>query len=118
MGCVFEWIKRQGGIDQMYANSLKKSTLIYDTIASTNGFYTCPVEPAVRSRMNIPFRIVGGDDALEKQFLAGAESQRMVQLKGHRSVGGIRASLYNAVTVEDAEKLANYMRHFFDTHKK
>lgn len=114
MGRVFEWIKRQGGIDTMYACSLAKSKLIYDVIAESNGFYVCPVDEKYRSRMNLPFRIGSstGDEALEKEFLAGAEAQQMLQLKGHRSVGGIRASLYNAVTVKDAETLAAYMKDF------
>lgn len=120
MGRVFEWIKRQGGINKMYANSLKKATLIYDAIARSNGFYVCPVDTAYRSRMNIPFRIgsVDGDEVLEKQFLSGAEALKMVQLKGHRSVGGIRASLYNAVTIDEAEQLANYMKSFYAANKK
>lgn len=120
MGRNFEWIKRQGGIQKMYSNSNAKSKLIYDVIANSGGFYVCPVDKAYRSRMNVPFRIgsITGDDALEKEFLTGAEALKMVQLKGHRSVGGIRASLYNAVSVDDATKLANYMQTFYDSHKK
>lgn len=116
---VFAWIKRQGGIKQMYENSLKKSNLIYGEIEKSNGFYVCPVDPTYRSRMNVPFRIgsVAGDDALEKKFLAGAAALKMLQLKGHRSVGGIRASLYNAVTVENAEVLAKYMTEFYNNNK-
>lgn len=104
----------------MYANSLAKSQLIYDVIAQSNGFYVCPVEKGYRSRMNLPFRIgsVAGDEALEKDFLVGAEAQQMLQLKGHRSVGGIRASLYNAVSVKDAETLAVYMQEFLKTYQK
>uniref|UniRef100_A0A6B2EFR0 Phosphoserine aminotransferase n=1 Tax=Phlebotomus kandelakii TaxID=1109342 RepID=A0A6B2EFR0_9DIPT len=120
MGRVFAWIKRQGGVKAMYDASIKKSQMIYNEIARSGGFYCCPLNEACRSRMNIPFRIGGlqGDDALEKAFLKGAEARKMVQLKGHRSVGGIRASLYNAVTIEDAETLAKYMRDFFEEHKK
>uniref|UniRef100_A0A1B0D609 phosphoserine transaminase n=1 Tax=Phlebotomus papatasi TaxID=29031 RepID=A0A1B0D609_PHLPP len=97
-----------------------KSQMIYNEIARSGGFYGCPVNEDSRSRMNVPFRIgsIEGDEALEKEFLKGAEARKMVQLKGHRSVGGIRASLYNAVTIEDAEALAKYMREFFEQHKK
>uniref|UniRef100_A0A1L8DZL1 Phosphoserine aminotransferase n=1 Tax=Nyssomyia neivai TaxID=330878 RepID=A0A1L8DZL1_9DIPT len=118
MGRVFEWIKRRGGVDAMYDASIKKSQMIYNEITRSAGFYSCPVQEDSRSRMNVPFRIAQGDDALEKAFLKGAEARKMVQLKGHRSVGGIRASLYNAVTIEEAETLAKYMREFFEEHKK
>lgn len=114
------WIKRNGGVDAMYANSLKKSQLIYDLIESSDGFFTCPIEKRYRSRMNVVFRVGGGDgdEQLEKDFLKGAEQLKMLQLKGHRSVGGIRASLYNAVTLEDTETLYNYMKSFHSQYKK
>lgn len=114
-----KWIKKMGGINTMSENSLKKSTLVYGAIEESAGFYTCPVEKAYRSRMNAVFRVGvgGGDEALEKEFLKGAEALGMVQLKGHRSVGGIRASLYNAVTLEDTETLVNYMKTFSSKHK-
>lgn len=120
MGRVFEWIKRQGGIDAMNNNSLKKSMLIYDTINESNNFYYCPVDIKVRSRMNIPFRIGSpqGDENLEKEFLKAADAEGMIQLKGHRSVGGIRASLYNAITFEETEKLAKFMKNFIIGNKK
>lgn len=104
----------------MYSNSLKKSQLIYKAIENSNGFYSCPVEQKSRSRMNVPFRAggTGGDEAIEKEFLKGAEAVGMLQLKGHRSVGGIRASLYNAVTLEDTETLAKYMYEFYEKNKK
>lgn len=120
MGRVFAWIKRHGGVDEMYRQSMVKSELIYDVIAKSSGFYYCPVDKKVRSRMNVPFRIGGanGDEELEKQFLKGAEALGMQQLKGHRSVGGIRASLYNAVTVEEATALQQYMLDFLKKHQK
>lgn len=68
--------------------------------------------------MNVVFRIGGGDEAIEAEFLKGAQEMKMLQLKGHRSVGGIRASLYNAVTQEDTETLANHMTAFLNKHKK
>lgn len=114
MGRVFEWIKRNGGVDGMNKRSLLKSQLIYKIIDESNGFYACPVEKNCRSRMNIPFRIGGstGNDDLEKEFLKKAEEMGMLQLKGHRSVGGIRASLYNAISVENAETLGKFMLDF------
>lgn len=114
MGLVFQWIKRNGGLQGMSQNSQRKSQLIYDLIDKSNGLYHCPVEKNVRSRMNIPFRIgsATGVDELEKKFLQKAESVGMIQLKGHRSVGGIRASLYNAMTFEETQKLAQLMKDF------
>lgn len=119
MGLVFEWIKKKGGLEAMNANALTKSQLIYKAIENSNGFYTCPVDLKYRSRMNVPFRAgsATGDEALEAEFLKGAEKLAMVQLKGHRSVGGIRASLYNAVSVENAQVLAKYMADFHNSHK-
>ncbi|KAH0566560.1 probable phosphoserine aminotransferase [Cotesia glomerata] len=113
---VFEWIKRNGGIKGMEELAIKKSGLIYDVIKGSNGFYSCPIEPKARSRMNLPFRIGNNNEDLEKEFLAGASKLGMIQLKGHRSVGGIRASLYNAVTFEEAQALANYMKEFHKIH--
>lgn len=114
MSRVFEWIKRNGGVEGMNDRALQKSQLIYKAMDASNGFYVCPVDPDHRSRMNIPFRIGGanGDDDLEKEFLKKAEAMGMLQLKGHRSVGGIRASLYNALTIENAATLANFMKEF------
>lgn len=116
VGEVFRWIKRKGGVDEMARLAKIKSQEVYNAIDESKGFYNCPVVKSARSRMNVPFRIKSGDEALEKEFLAGAEKLGMRQLKGHRSVGGIRASLYNAVTEEDAKALASYMRQFCKEH--
>lgn len=113
---VMKWIKKNGGIPAMAENSRKKSQLVYQTIDDSNGFYTCPLERKYSSRMNVVFRLRDGDEALEKEFLKGAEARGMLQLKGHRSVGGIRASLYNAVTLQDTETLVNYMKEFQSQH--
>lgn len=120
MGLVFEWIKRKGGLSEMESNSKKKSRSIYNIIDNTNSFYYCPVQKNVRSRMNIPFRIGGeeGIDSLEEEFLQQAEVRGMIQLKGHRSVGGIRASLYNAVTIEETHHLVKLMVEFYEKNKK
>ncbi|KAG7481141.1 hypothetical protein MATL_G00063550 [Megalops atlanticus] len=119
MGLVLEWIKNNGGTAAMERLNKEKSGMIYDIIDGSNGFYVCPVDVKCRSRMNVPFRIgkQEGDEALEKLFLDGASKLGMISLKGHRSVGGIRASLYNAVTVEDARVLAEYMRTFLKEHQ-
>ncbi|XP_061396390.1 probable phosphoserine aminotransferase [Musca vetustissima] len=120
IGLVFQWIQRNGGIDGMSKNAQTKSELIYDVINKSNGFYYCPVDKNVRSRMNVPFRIGGpaGNDNLEKAFLSKAESEGMIQLKGHRSVGGIRASLYNAIKIDEAKKLAELMLQFYENNQK
>lgn len=102
----------------MFENSAKKSTLVYKAIDESSGFYTCPVDKPYRSRMNAVFRVGGGDESLEKEFLKGAEALGMLQLKGHRSVGGVRASLYNAVTLDDTQTLVDYMKTFLNKHKK
>lgn len=119
MGLVLEWIKNSGGTDAMENLNKQKSSMIYDIINSSNEFYWCPVDISCRSRMNVPFRVGNkqGDNALETKFLDGASKRGMISLKGHRSVGGIRASLYNAVTIEDAQALANYMKDFLKEHQ-
>ncbi|XP_043274286.1 probable phosphoserine aminotransferase [Venturia canescens] len=118
VGLVFKWIKAHGGVGGMEKLAIKKSKNIYGVMDESDGFYTCPVSPRARSRMNVPFRIGENNEELEKKFLAGAVARGMLQLKGHRSVGGIRASLYNAVTEEDAEALASYMRQFYKENAK
>ncbi|XP_017267736.1 phosphoserine aminotransferase [Kryptolebias marmoratus] len=119
MALVLEWIKNNGGSSAMEVLNKRKSSMIYDIINSSNNFFVCPVDASCRSRMNVPFRVgkKEGDEALEKKFLEGAIKRGMISLKGHRSVGGIRASLYNAVTLEDTEALADYMREFLKEHQ-
>ncbi|XP_069043429.1 phosphoserine aminotransferase [Lepisosteus oculatus] len=118
MGLVLEWIKNNGSTTAMEKLSKEKSEMIYDIIDQSNGFYFCPVEVASRSRMNVTFRvgIKDGDEALEKKFVDEASRLGMISLKGHRSVGGIRASLYNAITVDETKMLANFMKEFMKTH--
>lgn len=111
-GLVFKWALAEGGVEEFDRRSALKAGSVYSVIDSSAGFYTCPVPVHMRSRMNVPFRIQGGDAKLEKEFLAAAEKRHMLQLAGHRSVGGIRASLYNAVDVGMVEQLVAFMKEF------
>ncbi|KAJ8963622.1 hypothetical protein NQ314_005522 [Rhamnusium bicolor] len=115
---VLQWIKKSGGVDAMQKQSEEKERLLYGTIKQSNSFYHCPIDERVRSRINIPFRVGGknGNESLEAKFLEEAEKLKMYQLKGHRSVGGIRASLYNAVTLEDVQSLVKFMIEFQKQH--
>lgn len=108
------WLKKNGGVEEMGRRAVLKSSLLYDVIDTSNGFYYSPVGKQFRSRVTVPFRVGGsaGDPDLEKKFLQEAEALSMIQLKGHRSVGGIRASLYNAMTIDEVKVLANFMTEF------
>jgi phosphoserine aminotransferase len=115
VGLVLEWIESEGGIQGMEKRNEAKARLLYDTIESSGGFYSCPVEKASRSKMNVVFRVASGDDPVEKQFAAKATAASLVGTPGHRSVGGLRVSLYNAVTIEAVEALTGFMREFHRT---
>ncbi|KAM7448993.1 Phosphoserine aminotransferase [Porites harrisoni] len=97
-----------------------KADLLYDLIDTSDGFYCGTVEKKSRSRMNAPLRISspGGDQELEKKFVEEAAAQNMIQLKGHRSVGGIRVSMYNALKLDDVKALADFMRTFRQKYQK
>jgi phosphoserine aminotransferase len=112
-GLVFQWLKRNGGVAAMEQKNVEKSKLLYDYLGATD-FYRNPVNPADRSRMNVPFTLK--DAALDEAFLKGAKERGMTQLKGHRSVGGMRASIYNAMPVEGVKALVEYMREFEKSH--
>jgi phosphoserine aminotransferase len=112
-GLVFRWIRDQGGLAAIEARNRAKAALLYDYLDST-AFYSSPVAPQDRSRMNVPFKL--RDERLDKAFLQGAEERRMLQLKGHRSVGGMRASIYNAMPVEGVQALVDYMKDFAARH--
>ena len=94
----------------MVAHNQKKATLLYDTIDGSGGFYRCPVNPKYRSQMNVVFRLPS--EELEATFVEEAAQERMVGLKGHRSVGGCRASIYNSMTIEGVQKLTDFMKEF------
>jgi phosphoserine aminotransferase len=108
-GLVFKWIKAQGGLAAMETHNRSKAALLYDYLDTTR-FYSAPVARDCRSLMNVPFKLK--DESLDAAFLKGAEAQGMVQLKGHRSVGGMRASIYNAMPIEGVRALVAYMQAF------
>ncbi len=113
-GLVFDWLKRQGGLKAMGERNVRKAALVYGAIDESGGFYRCPVDAAVRSWMNVPFLL--HDAALDKAFLEASVRAGLLQLKGHRSVGGMRASLYNAMPEAGAAALAEFLRDFARTH--
>ncbi|HUW28551.1 MAG TPA: 3-phosphoserine/phosphohydroxythreonine transaminase [Sulfuriferula sp.] len=108
-GLVFQLLKREGGLAEMEKRNVAKADLLYDYLDAT-GFYASPVARDNRSRMNIPFTLK--DAALDEAFLKGAREHGLLQLKGHRSVGGMRASIYNAMPIEGVAALVNYMKAF------
>ncbi len=109
VGLVLKWIKANGGLEGIEKINKEKAGYIYNVIDSTD-FYSGPVVPADRSLMNIPFRLINED--LEKKFIAEAAEAGMIGLKGHRSVGGCRASVYNSLPLQAAKKLADFMIEF------
>ena len=112
-GLVFEWLQRQGGIAAIERRNVEKAALLYDYLDAT-GFYSNSVQREDRSRMNVPFKL--RDEAQDEAFLKGAKEAGMVQLKGHRAVGGMRASIYNAMPVEGVRTLVAYMKDFERRH--
>ena len=112
-GLVFKWIKQQGGLAALESRNIEKAKLLYDYLDSS-GFFKNPVAKEDRSRMNVPFTLKKPE--LDPVFLKGAEERGMVQLKGHRSVGGMRASIYNAMPLEGVQRLVQYMKEFEARH--
>jgi len=112
---MFNWTKRQGGVKAMNQLSENKSSLVYELIDQSNGFYVSAVEKRYRSRVNIPLRIMKegtASEKLEAAFLQEATKRNMIELKGHRAVGGIRVSLYNGVSLQETSQLIDFMRTF------
>ena len=107
---VLAWVKEKGGLAAVEAQNLAKAKAIYGAIDGHAGFYRCPVEASSRSVMNVVFRLP--TEALEDKFVAEAKKQKMVGIKGHRSVGGIRVSTYNAVPLEWVTALCDFMKQF------
>ena len=112
-GLVFKWLKALGGLAEIERRNIAKAKLLYDYLDSTR-FYRNPVAREDRSRMNVPFTLP--DAKLDEAFLKGAAQRGMVQLKGHRSVGGMRASIYNAMPIEGVQRLVEYLREFEKQH--
>jgi phosphoserine aminotransferase len=115
VGLVLGWIESEGGVAAIEKRNAAKAKLLYDAIDGSGGYFKCPVEAGSRSVMNVVFRVAGGDDAVESKFVKEAEAARIAGVKGHRAVGGMRASIYNAVTLENVETLVAFMREF---HRK
>nr|MBT4278995.1 3-phosphoserine/phosphohydroxythreonine transaminase [Actinomycetota bacterium] len=110
MGKVLAWMKASGGLGEFERRARERAGLVYGAIDGSDGWYRSPVDVASRSHMNIVFRLP--DEDLEKRFVAEAAAAGMVNLKGHRSVGGIRASVYNAMPVESVQTLVGFMADF------
>ena len=112
-GLVLQWLKRRGGLVAMEKTNIAKAQLLYACLDGS-GFYNSPVAVDDRSRMNVPFRLK--DEGLDAEFLEQARRQGLVQLKGHRSIGGMRASIYNAMPQDGVQALVDFMREFERTH--
>ena len=108
-GLVFEWIESLGGLSVMYELNKQKAETLYGLIDASD-FYANPVDPEFRSLMNVPFTLA--DEALDQLFLSQAEEAQLLNLKGHRSVGGMRASIYNAVEQRSVDALCEFMKRF------
>jgi phosphoserine aminotransferase len=112
-GLVFQWLKRQGGLAVIEQRNITKAKLLYDYLDSAD-FYSSRIAADYRSRMNVPFFL--RDESLNSAFLAGAKERRLLQLKGHKSVGGMRASIYNAMPVDGVQALVDYLKEFEKSH--
>ncbi len=112
-GLVFQWLKKQGGLAAIEQKNIAKAKLLYDFLDG-GSFYKNPVARSDRSRMNVPFTL--SDAAQDEAFLKGAKARGMVQLKGHRSVGGMRASIYNATSIDGVKALVDYLAEFEKHH--
>ena len=112
-GLVLKHVKEQGGLKAMEAHNKAKAAILYDFL-DDSAFYRNPVAREDRSLMNVPFKLK--DDSLDDAFLKGAQAKGMIQLKGHRIVGGMRASIYNAMPLEGVQQLVSYLKEFAARH--
>lgn len=110
MGMVLEWIEGEGGLEVMARRKAEKSGMLYSAIDASDGFYRGTADPACRSGMNVTFRL--RDTSLEERFFAEAEAAGLAGIRGHRSVGGARASLYNPLPIESVAALVAFMSDF------
>jgi phosphoserine aminotransferase len=114
VGLVFKWLLGLGGLSAIEQHNLTKAEMIYQVIDASGGFYRPHAQRDSRSRMNVSFRLE--NEALEEQFVKQAKQNGMIGLKGHRSVGGLRASIYNALPLESAQALVDFMVEFQRTN--
>ncbi len=110
LGKVLKWMKNQGGLSAMERIAADKSSALYNAIDDSDGYYNCPVDVACRSHMNVVFRLPSED--LEQKFLSESVDAGFLNLKGHRSVGGCRASIYNALPKTSVDALTDFMADF------
>jgi phosphoserine aminotransferase len=113
-GLVFKWMKSEGGMPTFAERNRRKAELLYGAIDGSQGYYRNPVDPGARSWMNVPFTL--HDAALDQAFLAESKAAGLLSLKGHRAVGGMRASIYNAMPLEGVQALVDFMRDFAKRH--
>ncbi|MDO9365272.1 MAG: 3-phosphoserine/phosphohydroxythreonine transaminase [Methylotenera sp.] len=113
-GLIFHWIAGMGGVEAMARNSEQRSARLYQAIDASDGFYHCSIQPAYRSHMNVCFTL--DNNALTPFFLNSAAKEGLINLKGHPMVGGVRASLYNAMPDTGVTALINFMHHFVEKH--
>lgn len=114
LGLTLDWIKEMGGLEGVKKNNIEKAKLLYDVLDNSK-LYKMPVDKEYRSLMNVTFRT--GDEALDEKFVKEAAAEKMTTLKGHRNVGGMRASIYNAMPIEGCKKLAEFMQRFEAANK-
>jgi len=112
-GLVLEWLNKKGGLEEIEKINISKAALLYDLIDTTD-FYHCSVAKSDRSRMNVPFTLKNTD--LDAEFLKQAQDHGLTQLRGHRAVGGMRASIYNAMPIEGVLALVSFMKEFANNH--
>lgn len=115
MDRVLAWVDRQGGVEMMEEKSMVKSRIIYNVIDSSDGFYSNSVEQEFRSRTNLPMRILGGNEKLEEKFAREAKKRNMLNFKSY--FGGLRVSLYNAMTIVETRKLEKFMIEFYSENR-
>jgi len=113
-GLVFQWLKKQGGLAAVERGNAEKAALLYACIDDSAGFYRNPVNPSCRSRMNVPFTLA--ETALDAVFLAESRAAGLASLKGHKSFGGMRASIYNAMSLDGVRALVDFMNDFSRRH--
>jgi len=114
LGLTVKWMLAEGGVEEFARRNARKAAVLYAAIDGSGGFYRNEVEPAVRSRMNVPFFL--HDEALDKAFLSESKAAGLIALKGHRALGGMRASIYNAMPEAGVQALADFMRDFQQRH--